>query len=49
MSEILIKHFHSQVMNILLEVLNNKMSEKSFFFCNKIKTEVFLENRGHTF
>ena len=48
-SEILIKHFHSQVMNILLEVLNNKMSEKSFFFCNKIKTEVFLENRGHTF
>ena len=31
MSEILIKHFHSQVMNILLEVLNNKMWEKSFF------------------
>ena len=30
-SEILIKHFHSQVMNILLEVLNNKMWEKSFF------------------
>ena len=45
-SEILIKHFYSQVMNIFAEVLNRKLWGK-YFFCNKIKTEPFLENCGH--
>lgn len=44
----LIKHFYSQVMNTPVTVLNKNLWGESFC-CNKIKTEAFLENHGHTF
>ena len=48
MSVILIKYSYSQAMNIFVEVLHRKLWGKNFF-CNKTKSEAFLENHGHTF
>ena len=49
MSTILIMHFYAQVMNISVELFNKKWRGRKNILCNKPKTEVFLENRGHAF
>ena len=41
MLAVLIMVFYFQVTNIFEESLNKKLWEKSFFFCNKTKTETF--------
>ena len=40
--------FISRVLIFFVEALNKKLWRKSFIFCNKTKTEIFLENRRHS-
>ena len=49
MSTILIMHFYAQVINISVELFNKKWRGRKNILCNKPKTEVFFENRGHAF